>query len=310
MYRISNEHSDLVADVVSQNLSPFREEILEKDLVISKVLELASTLDTDPIRLSFGGGTSLVKARGLMDRLSEDIDLKMTTPAGLSRSRRRSKMSQIRADFKTALEACGFVGIKVEAKYDGGFSLFLIPYRSRFESGLAFEGSITLEFFAQDYLAPTSPMPVRSLVYTLAGAPEPTQTLEIVALEETAAQKIIALLSRVRTIENQPKLVRHIYDLWRIRELGKNQDLMQTIFDFSIIELSQRSKSFSDPATEFQVLQLALHELKSSPKVKIAFNRQLAAMASKPPSFEEAVSVFTSVASTLFSGSKFERHAQ
>lgn len=310
MYQISDEHSDLVADVVSQKLSPFREEILEKDLVISKVLELASTLDTDPIRLSFGGGTSLVKARGLMDRLSEDIDLKMTTPAGLSRSRRRSKMSQIRADFKTALEACGFVGIKVGAKYDGGFSRFLIPYRSRFESGLAFEGSITLEFFAQDYLAPTSPMPVRSLVYTLAGAPEPTQTLEIVALEETAAQKIIALLSRVRTIENQPKLVRHIYDLWRIRELGKNQDLMQTIFDFSIIELSQRSKSFSDPATEFQVLQLALHELKSSPKVKTAFNRQLAAIASKPPSFEEAVSVFTSVASTLFSGSKFERHAQ
>jgi len=310
MYRISNEHSDLVADVVSQNLSPFREEILEKDLVISKILELVSTLHTDPIGLSFGGGTSLVKARGLMDRLSEDVDLKMTTPAGLSRSRRRSKMSQIRADFKTALEASGFVGIEVEAKYDGGFSRFMIPYRSRFESGLAFESSVALEFFAQDYLAPTSPMPIRSLAHTLAGAPEPTQTLEIVALEETAAQKIIALLSRVENIETQPKLVRHIYDIWRIREFGKNQDLMQTIFDFSIIELSQRSKGFCEPATEFQKLQLALHELKASPKVKTAFNRQLAALASKPPSFEEAVAVFTSVASVLFLGSKFEPHGQ
>ena len=310
MYRISNEHSDLVADVVSQNLSPFREEILEKDLVISKILELVSTLHTDPIGLSFGGGTSLVKARGLMDRLSEDVDLKMTTPAGLSRSRRRSKMSQIRVDFKTALEASGFVGIKVEAKYAGGFSRFMIPYRSRFESGLAFESSVTLEFFAQDYLAPTSPMPIRSLAHTLAGTPEPTQTLEIVALEETVAQKIIALLSRVENIENQPKLVRHIYDIWRIREFGKNQDLMQTIFDFSIIELSQRSKGFCEPVTEFQQLQLALHELKASPKVKTAFNRQLAALASTPPSFEEAVAVFTSVASVLFSGSKFEPHGQ
>ena len=77
-------------------------------------------------------------------------------------------------------------------------------------------------------------------------------------LEETVAQKIIALLSRVENIENQPKLVRHIYDIWRIREFGKNQNLMQTIFDFSIIELSQRSKGFCEPVTEFQKLQLAL----------------------------------------------------
>jgi len=116
MFLISDAQAALVSDVVSDNRSPFREDILEKDLVTSKVLELVATLNASPFQLAFGGGTSLVKARGLMDRLSEDVDLKVITPTGLSHSKRRSVMRQIRAEFQELLEAHRFTGVKAKAK--------------------------------------------------------------------------------------------------------------------------------------------------------------------------------------------------
>jgi predicted nucleotidyltransferase component of viral defense system len=100
LFLISDEQADLVSETVNQNRSVFREEILEKDLVISKVLELVSKLSTAPLQLAFGGGTSLVKARGLMDRLSEDVDIKVITPEELPQSTLRSAMRAIRSEFQ------------------------------------------------------------------------------------------------------------------------------------------------------------------------------------------------------------------
>jgi hypothetical protein len=309
MFLISDEQADLVAETVNQNRSVFREEILEKDLVISKVLELVSKLSTAPLELAFGGGTSLVKARGLMDRLSEDVDIKVITPEELPRSTLRSAMRAIRSEFQKILESNGFVGIQVEARLAGRFSIFSIPYQSRFESGLPFDSSVKLEFFAQIALAPTTPMPILSLAHALTGIAEPTRVLEIIALE-TLAQKVVAFLSRVDRVGTQPKLVRHLYDVWGVRELETNKFLMQNIFDFSIDELPQRTRGFSDPESGFEILKIRLGDLRSTPGLQAAFTLQLAAIASTPPSFEAALSEFEILAASLFAGSSYAHLGQ
>lgn len=271
--------------------------------MISKVLELVSKLNTAPLGLAFGGGTSLVKARGLMDRLSEDVDIKVITPEELPRSTLRSAMRAIRSDFQKSLESNGFVGIQVEARLAGRFSIFSIPYQSRFESGLPFDSSIKLEFFAQIALAPTTQMPILSMANALTGIRESTHVLEIIALEETLAQKVVAFLSRVDRVGTQPKLVRHLYDVWRVRDFETNKLLMQNIFDFSIDELPQRTRGFSDPETGFDILKTRLGGLRSAPGLQAAFTLQLAAIASEPPSFEAAIAEFEMLAASLFAGS-------
>jgi predicted nucleotidyltransferase component of viral defense system len=310
MFLISDDQADLISETVNQNRSVFREEILEKDLVISKVLELVSKLSTSPLQLAFGGGTSLVKARGLMDRLSEDVDIKVITPEELTRSTLRSAMRAIRSEFQKILESNGFVGIQVEARLAGRFSIFSIPYQSRFESGLPFDSSIKLEFFAQIALAPTTPMPILSLAHALNELAEPTQIREIIALEETLAQKVVAFLSRVDRVGKQPKLMRHLYDVWRVRELETNKSLMQNIFDFSIDELHQRTRGFSDPESGFEILKARLGDLRSTPGLQAAFTLQLAAIASAPPSFEAALAEFEILAASLFAGSSYAHLGQ
>jgi len=307
MFLISDAQSALVSDVVSDNRSPFREDVLEKDLVITKVLELVATLNTSPFQLAFGGGTSLVKARGLMDRLSEDVDLKVITPTGLSHSKRRSVMREIRSEFQELLKANYFSGVTAQAKYDGGYSQLNIPYQSRYKSDFQIESSIKLEFFAQVALAPTTTLQVQSLAHTFAGVMSETQMIEVIALEETLAKKVVAFLSRLDQIERNPKIIRHVYDIWRVRELSKDRDLMQEIFDFSIDELSSRHRVFTEPAIGFRALNSLTKDLADSPKTEAAYNLQLPAIASTPPSFKEAAKQFSILAAALFSGSSYSR---
>jgi hypothetical protein len=219
-------------------------------------------------------------------------------------------MRAIRSEFQKILESNGFVGIQVEARLAGRFSIFSILYQSRFESGLPFDSSIKLEFFAQIALAPTTPMPILSLAHALTELAEPTQVLEIIALQETLAQKVVAFLSRVDRVGTQPKLVRHLYDVWRVRELETNKFLMQNIFDFSIDELPQRTRGFSDPESGFEILKIRLGDLRSTPGLQAAFTLQLAAIASTPPSFEAALSEFEILAASLFAGSSYAHLGQ
>jgi predicted nucleotidyltransferase component of viral defense system len=58
---------------------------VEKDWYVVKALAAINSADTAPFRLVFGGGTALSRAHRLVRRMSEDIDLKITSDAQFTR---------------------------------------------------------------------------------------------------------------------------------------------------------------------------------------------------------------------------------
>ncbi|KEZ00844.1 hypothetical protein GQ57_38470 [Burkholderia sp. MSh2] len=62
--------------------------ILEKDIHVTDALRALSAIVHEHVQLVFCGGTSLSKAYGIIERMSEDIDLKIVLPPshGLSDS--------------------------------------------------------------------------------------------------------------------------------------------------------------------------------------------------------------------------------
>jgi predicted nucleotidyltransferase component of viral defense system len=59
--------------------------LVEKDWYVVKALAAIAGADTAPFRMVFGGGTALSRAHGLIQRMSEDIDLKIVTKSKPSR---------------------------------------------------------------------------------------------------------------------------------------------------------------------------------------------------------------------------------
>ncbi len=74
-------------------------ELVEKDWYVVKALAAIEAADTTPFRLIFGGGTALARAYGLLQRMSEDIDLRIT---GVERPS-RGQLHKLRTTITEAL---------------------------------------------------------------------------------------------------------------------------------------------------------------------------------------------------------------
>jgi predicted nucleotidyltransferase component of viral defense system len=59
--------------------------LVEKDWYVVKALAALVAVDAAPFRLVFGGGTALSRAHRLIRRMSEDIDLKITSDTTVTR---------------------------------------------------------------------------------------------------------------------------------------------------------------------------------------------------------------------------------
>jgi len=88
MKTITAQEHDLILAVRNEGLTELPPGVLEKDLLLTEVLQAINTADKDGIGLVFCVGTCLSKAHGLIDSMSEDIDFKLVVPTGLSRSAR------------------------------------------------------------------------------------------------------------------------------------------------------------------------------------------------------------------------------
>jgi hypothetical protein len=69
--------------------------LAEKDLYVVKALAAIVSADTGPLRLIFSGGTALSRAHRLINRMSEDIDLKIISGAPPTRPQLRALRTTI-----------------------------------------------------------------------------------------------------------------------------------------------------------------------------------------------------------------------
>jgi hypothetical protein len=196
---------------------------VEKDWFVVKALAAITAADNGPFELVFQGGTALSRAHRVIDRMSEDIDIKIVSEGSPPRSALRRLRESITAELLKA-------GFKFDPKnpgqrksnYESRYTLYRLPYEPMAAGRGALRPEIKIETAAFAARRPAVERPVISFVAEAFKQPPEVPAIACAAIVETAAEKFVALTRRAgaeragvqRT--RDPTLIRHVYDLHAI----------------------------------------------------------------------------------------------
>lgn len=313
MKRINEAQRLQVLDVISELELGISEFALEKDYLVTDALASLATINNPDFELIFCGGTCLSKAYGLLDRVSEDVDIKATpkSPEVLSRSKIRSSMSKLKDDLETAMNSAGFKSefIRKEAEDNNNFIEFDIQYFAHFAVSPGMRANLKLEVSYSPLRLAKQDQEITLLFDSLAKMNTgPRFAIPCVDLREALAEKLITFprrlaLSLVKPGEKVDKaLVRHLYDVHQIT--AKNPDLLKSdlslltnlvaqVIEKDSLDFAKQYDAFvKDPMSE---IKKAMQYAKKDPKTKQAYEEFIRVMVydKNAPSFEDAFSRFS-----------------
>lgn len=225
---------------------------VEKDIYVTEIIHLISTLNHDHYRLVFQGGTCLAKAHKIIPRMSEDcdfrIEIKSSAPK-LSKVKSRNKLRDFRLEIVDLLKKTGFIVEKDNTHVcnEGRFMNMKLQYESLYKQQSSLKPFMSLDFFFADIKTPTLELPVTTLIKnTLGGTVNyPEKMIVCMSIAETAAEKWVGLTRRIATTQhrqhyNDSSLVRHIYDLYKINQLGKLEtSFMELVRQLIVAEITR-----------------------------------------------------------------------
>jgi predicted nucleotidyltransferase component of viral defense system len=251
--------------------------LLEKDIHVTDVLKALFALEFDKCRFVFCGGTSLSKAYGVIERMSEDIDLKivMNGDHGLNRSAMKNYLRDVHRQVREVMASSGFeeeeAGKKVLNEYRYCASSWL--YQSEYGASTALRPHLSLEFTVRDPQFATVSAPISYLMEKFGAPPTAAMSIECIAIEETLAEKVLSFLRRHsmhRAGEMKQDwdqaLVRHIYDIYCIEKLDANAAGKAVLHFPALVEFDRNEfgsyKAFADnpQACLLDALVVAEHE--------------------------------------------------
>jgi predicted nucleotidyltransferase component of viral defense system len=213
--------------------------LVEKDFYVVKALAAIAAVEAPPLQVVFGGGTALSRAHLLIQRMSEDIDLKIVADEEPS----RPALRRLREAMTDALLRAGFrfdPGDEAHrvSRNESRYTIYRLPYEplSRGEGSLRPE--IQIEVAVWPLRRPAVELPVSSFVAAAFRRPPEVANMACVSITQTAAEKFVALTRRTAAEiaeaggPRDPTLARHIYDLHVIRahyEMTEVADLARAI---------------------------------------------------------------------------------
>lgn len=112
MKKISATNLNIIDAIVAEyDIGGLNASILEKDIHVTDALSAITQIQDQKVNLVFCGGTSLSKAFGVIERMSEDIDLKIDIAplSEMTTSARKTYLSQYKEKIRTALIQVGFL---------------------------------------------------------------------------------------------------------------------------------------------------------------------------------------------------------
>jgi predicted nucleotidyltransferase component of viral defense system len=198
--------------------------LVEKDFHVVKALAAIAVIETKPLRLVFGGGTALSRAHRLVRRMSEDIDLRIVgdKPPG------RGVLRRLRDAITQALLSAGFKFDPDDPAYrqsgnESRYTIYRLPYEPVATGEGALRPAIQVETAVWRLRRPAVECPVTSFVAEARRRPPEIANISCVSILETAADKFVALTRRAGAEiagldEADPTLVRHLHDLYALRE--------------------------------------------------------------------------------------------
>jgi hypothetical protein len=197
---------------------------VEKDWFVVRALAAIAAADKGPFQLVFQGGTALSRAHRVIDRMSEDIDIKIVSQGSPPRSALRRLRESITAELLKA-------GFKFDPRnpeqrksnYESRYTLYRLPYDAIAEGQGALRPEIHIETSAWPQRRPPVARSVTSFIAEAFGRPSEVEVIACSAIVEAAAEKFVALTRRAGAElaglqrERDPTLIRHVYDLHAIR---------------------------------------------------------------------------------------------
>lgn len=235
--------------------------LVEKDWHVVKALATIIAADTKPFRLIFGGGTALCRAYGLIQRMSEDIDLRIVSVDRPSRG-------QLRKLRKTITDALLKTGFKFDPEkpeyrktmYEGRYTIYHLPYEPAAEGRGALRPEIQIETAVFPLRRDSVTRPVASFVAEGYARPAEVPAIACASIPETAADKLVGLTRRAGAElaglrgERDTTLVRHIHDLHATRDQYDPADVANLAREIMTDEAAQRADDFpaykADPLAE------------------------------------------------------------
>lgn len=225
---------------------------------MTQAISIVSDISHEHYDLAFQGGTSLAKAHRVIERASEDCDFRIRfKEAGdtLSKAFKRKALRIFRHDLVNALKANGFNidGSNVRVRNEDQFMAIRADYPSVYPVTEGIKPFLALEFFLADVkVAPQEKM-VTTLLKQVLGdkVQHPEFLVNSVAIIETAAEKWVGLTRRVATSRHRShyrdvNLVRHLYDLYRINELGHFTEEFKGLVPRIVLDDRKHYKNHND----------------------------------------------------------------
>ncbi len=310
MKKISERQRLLVIDLIAEEGLSISEYALEKDYIVTDALQAIFSLQHPQFDFVFCGGTCFSKAYGGLDRISEDVDIKVILKPGavLSKSELRDALSQLKPTVILALVKAGFdeQDISKQARDENKYLVFDANYDTHFIKAKEMRSNMKLELnYTTLALAPQDQTIGLLLTGLSDGKPYTFQT-KCVDLREGLIEKLISFPRRLAmhlvdsSRELDKTLVRHLFDVHQIIKahpgvLDETQ-LLQNIF---IGKLNQDAKDFANQHPEFLVdpmgeLRKAMLFAKENPIISTMYINFIRDMvySSNPPSFDEAFQTF------------------
>lgn len=253
-------------------------DLVEKDYWVVRVLSAIHALSTEQRTFVFGGGTSICRAYCLIERMSEDIDLRVIGPAPFTEGARR----KIREEVEAALAGLGLTGDGYQRlAFDGNRKLeFHLPYTRHTPVTAALRPEIKLELAFYPLQMDAQIKSVTSFLHQAAKQNAELNNLPCVALEETAAEKFLALLRRVGAWQQNPQaeafdhtLIRHIHDLGRIEGHIDHEKVLAHIRQLIPVESARYGRNHTAFATNPRAEMARVLNSLTQPEFEQYFNQ-------------------------------------
>ena len=193
--------------------------LVEKDWHVVQALAAIHDAASDGLTLAFGGGTALARAYGLLQRMSEDIDLRVISEAKPA----RPALKRLRRQVSDRLRAIGFTvdDEHIKVQHSDAYVRYDLPYDSIMRGEGVLRPEIKIEISAFPTRRPLTDRAVTSFVAEANKAEAEIPNIACVNLVEIAAEKFVALTRRsgaafagIEALD--PTLPRHVYDLSRL----------------------------------------------------------------------------------------------
>ncbi len=318
MRALADDRAELIEAVVAGSAqSGLTLSLLEKDEHLTDALRAVFSLQFECVELVFAGGTSLSKAHGLIERMSEDADLKMVlTEAGqrLSRSALKRYLAQeVRGKVGRAMSEIGLVEDTERGRVLNEYRYMHSQwsYQRRYPAGPGLRPTLQLELTLRKPQLVVVPCRLRALVDRLTSREGVSCIAPTVSVAETLAEKVLSFLRRFAQHRAgrlqrdwDTALVRHIYDVHCIvTQRPALVELSATAFaaltQGDVAEFGRQHPEFGE--APFRVMAQALMQIGNDRKTRTEYATNLLPLVYgtfKPP-FDEAFHSFQTVALRL-----------